>query len=343
MFDIQMLLRKNIRDMEPYSSARDEFQGTASVYLDANESPFNNGLNRYPDPLQLKLKSKISRLKNVFPEQIFLGNGSDEAIDLLLKAFCEPGFDSVVAMKPTYGMYKVCAEVNDINYIEVSLDKDFNLHLDDLLKAINRKTKLIFLCSPNNPTGSSLLESDILHLLDRFDGIVVLDEAYIDFSERSSLLSKLNDYPNLVILQTFSKAWGLAGIRLGMAFGSQEVIRVLNKIKYPYNINILTQEKAIENIGSLDQLNQHIIAIKEERQKMVLKLKELSFVKHVYPSDANFLLVKVDEAESLYQYLLKDEIIVRDRSKVALCEGCLRITIGTEKENAILMKALKQF
>jgi histidinol-phosphate aminotransferase len=343
MFDIQMLLRKNIRDMEPYSSARDEFQGTASVYLDANESPFNNGLNRYPDPLQLKLKSKISRLKNVFPEQIFLGNGSDEAIDLLLKAFCEPGFDNVVAMKPTYGMYKVCAEVNDINYIEVSLDKDFNLHIDDLLKAINRKTKLIFLCSPNNPTGSSLLESDILHLLDRFDGIVVLDEAYIDFSERSSLLSKLNDYPNLVILQTFSKAWGLAGIRLGMAFGSQEVIRVLNKIKYPYNINILTQEKAIENIGSLDQLNQHIIAIKEERQKMVLKLKELSFVKHVYPSDANFLLVKVDEAESLYQYLLKNEIIVRDRSKLALCEGCLRITIGTEKENASLMKALKQF
>lgn len=337
-----MLLRKNIRDMEAYSSARDEFQGTASIYLDANESPFNNGFNRYPDPLQLKLKTKISRMKNVFPEQIFLGNGSDEAIDLLIRAFCEPGFDNIVVMKPTYGMYKVCAEVNDINYIEVALDKDFNLNVADLLNAVNRKTKLIFLCSPNNPTGNSLLESDILHLLDRFDGIVVLDEAYIDFSERKSLLLKLSDYPNLVILQTFSKAWGLAGIRLGMAFASHDIIRVLNKIKYPYNVNVLTQKQALESTDNYGEIEKQIVAIKEERTNLISGLNGLSFVKKIFSSDANFVLVKVEGPKEIYKSLLDKSIIVRDRSKVALCEGCLRITVGTKEENIMLMEALEQ-
>lgn len=343
MFDIQNLLRKNIRDLHPYSSARDEFQGAASVYLDANENPYDTGLNRYPDPLQMEVKSKIGRLKNVFPEQIFLGNGSDEAIDLLIRAFCEPGLDNIVAMKPTYGMYKVCADVNGVEYNEVLLGRDFNLLVDDMLDAANAWTKLIFICSPNNPTGNSLAEVDILQLLDRFEGIVVLDEAYIDFAEQKTLLSKLNDYPNLVILQTFSKAWGMAGIRLGMAFGSIEIIKVLNNIKYPYNVNVLTRDKALAKLDSPKKVEEQIKEIIEERFKLVAELEKLAYVTKIYPSDANFVLVQVKDAKAVYNYLLKHEIIVRDRSKVALCEGCLRITIGTEEENKNLIEKLKKY
>lgn len=343
MFSLQNLLRKNIKELKPYSSARDEFQGVASVYLDANENPFDTGLNRYPDPLQMELKNRISSIKKVFPEQIFMGNGSDEAIDLLFRAFCEPGIDNVVAIKPTYGMYKVCADINNVEYNEVLLGKDFNLVVNNVLKAVNENTKLVFLCSPNNPTGNSLAEVDIIHLLDSFDGMVVLDEAYIEFGRQKSFLSKLADYPNLVVLQTFSKAWGMAGIRLGMAFGSNELIKVLNNIKYPYNVNVLTQKEALTRLKSVHKVQKQVDTIIDERIKLINQLKDLSFVLKIYPSDANFVLIQVEDSLKTYDYLLEKEIIVRDRSKVALCEGCLRITIGTKKENASLIKALLQF
>lgn len=342
-FDLKNILRPNIRDIAPYSTARDEFQGVASVYLDANESPFPSAINRYPDPLQQELKVKISRIKNVHPHQIFLGNGSDEAIDLVYRAFCEPGKDNVVAMKPSYGMYKVCADINDIEYREVLLSTSFMLDADAVLKAVDKHTKAIFLCSPNNPTANSLVREDVFHILNKFNGVVVIDEAYIDYSEEESYLSSLDSYQNLLVIQTFSKAWGMAGVRLGMAFASQDIINVFNHIKYPYNINVLTQNVALEMIEKIAQKEKNVKIILSERRKLNIELNKLSIIQQVYASDANFLLVKVKDARAIYDALLQDEIIVRDRSKVALCHGCLRITVGTKDENKALLKALSTY
>jgi histidinol-phosphate aminotransferase len=343
MFDLQQLIRKNILEMEPYSSARDEFQGNASVYLDANENPYDNGINRYPDPLQQELKIKISRIKHVHPEQIFLGNGSDEAIDLVIRAFCEPGVDNIVSIKPTYGMYKVCANINNIKFREVLLTNDFKLDAQAILNEVDNNTKIIFLCSPNNPTGNSFIREKIIHLLNNFDGIIVLDEAYIDFSEQESFVPQLKNYPNLVILQTFSKAWGMAGARMGMAFASSQIIAVLNKIKYPYNINVLTQQQVSRQLDLIDDKNVKVNSIISQRKFMIAEFKKLLQVKEVYPGDANFLLIKVGDARKMYNYLSGKEIIVRDRSKVALCQGCLRVTIGTPAENEVLLEAIKNY
>ena len=340
--NLDKLLRENIRSLQPYSSARDEFKGEASVYLDANENPYNAPFNRYPDPLQWKVKEQISKIKHVPTENIFLGNGSDEPIDLLYRAFCEPRTDNVVAIEPTYGMYKVCANINDVEYRKVLLDKNFNLSADKLLSATNLYTKLIWLCSPNNPTGNSLNSNEIIKVLDSFDGIVVLDEAYIDFASQGSFSDKLAQYPNLVILQTFSKAWGSAAIRLGMAYASTEIIAVLNKIKYPYNINILTQQQALKTIANSEQVAEWVKVLLNERSLLIEKLNKLSIVQHIYPTDSNFVLVKVNDANATYNYLVDKGIIVRNRSSVSLCMGCLRITVGTPEENNILISELKK-
>jgi len=340
--DIQKLLRENIRHLQPYSSARDEFKGEASVYLDANENPYNSPFNRYPDPLQWEVKGHISRIKNVPPENIFLGNGSDEPIDLLYRAFCEPRLDNVVAIEPTYGMYKVSAAINDIEYRKVLLDEDFQFSTEKLLSASNLYTKIIWLCSPNNPTGNSLNRNEVISLLKSFEGIVVLDEAYIDFAPESSFSEFLTQYPNLVILQTFSKAWGNAAIRLGMAFASIEIIAVLNKIKYPYNINILTQKHAINALKSPEQVKEWVKILLAERSVLINSLKKLPMVVHVYPTDANFVLVKVSNANATYHQLVDRSIIVRNRNSVTLCNDCLRITVGTPEENKILLEELKK-
>ena len=342
MFNLYALLRENIKNLKPYSSARDEFQGEASVYLDANESPYENGINRYPDPLQQKLKVQIGHLKEVLPERIFLGNGSDEAIDLLYRAFCEPGTDNVVAMKPTYGMYKVCADINNVTYKEVLLKDDYGLDVDGILNSLDNGTKIVFLCSPNNPTGNSLAPVDVLHILDCFDGLVVIDEAYIDFSTQGSFTKQLNNYPNLVVLQTFSKAWGMAGVRLGMAFASKDIIQILNNIKYPYNINVLTQEAVLDHLATKGKIELQVKEILVERKKLVAELSNLGFVEMVYPTEANFVLVRVNNPFEIYKYLMNRGIIVRDRSKVTLCEGCLRITVGTGEDNRVLIEALKE-
>ena len=343
MKTLDELLRSNIKGLKPYSSARDEFTGTASVYLDANENPFNQPYNRYPDPYQRNLKAKIAPIKGVEVDQIFLGNGSDEPIDLLFRAFCEPGMDNVVSIDPTYGMYQVAADINNIEVRKVLLIEDFQLDVDALLAAADGNSKLLFLCSPNNPTGNCFKEDDIVTLIKEFDGIVVLDEAYIDFAPEKSLLKRIDEFANLVVLQTFSKAWGMAGIRLGMAFASSPIIKVLSSIKYPYNINILTQEKASELLDKEEDKKQWVETLLEERAQMNNDLQQFSFVQKIYPSDANYLLVKVDEAKGLYNYLVNAEIIIRDRSSVALCAGCLRITVGTSEENKQLMKALKSY
>ena len=340
--DIQKLLRENIRHLQPYSSARDEFKGEASVYLDANENPYNSPFNRYPDPLQWEVKGHISRIKNVPAENIFLGNGSDEPIDLLYRAFCEPRLDNVVAIEPTYGMYKVSAAINDIEYRKVLLDEDFQFSTEKLLSASNLYTKIIWLCSPNNPTGNSLNRNEVIRLLKSFEGIVVLDEAYIDFASESSFSEFLTQYPNLVILQTFSKAWGNAAIRLGMAFASIEIIAVLNKIKYPYNINILTQKHAINALKSPEQVKEWVKILLAERSVLINSLKKLPMVVHVYPTDANFVLVKVSNANATYHQLVDRSIIVRNRNSVTLCNDCLRITVGTPEENKILLEELKK-
>jgi len=340
--DIQKLLRENIRQLQPYSSARDEFKGEASVYLDANENPYNSPFNRYPDPLQWEVKEHISRIKNVPPENIFLGNGSDEPIDLLYRAFCEPRLDNVVAIEPTYGMYKVSAAINDIEYRKVLLDENFQFSSEKLISASNLYTKIIWLCSPNNPTGNSLNRNEVVTLLNSFDGIVVLDEAYIDFASESSFSEYLSQYPNLVILQTFSKAWGNAAIRLGMAFASIEIIAVLNKIKYPYNINILTQKHAINALKSPDQVKEWVKILLAERTVLINSLEKLPMVVHVYPTDANFVLVKVNNANATYHQLVDRSIIVRNRNSVTFCNDCLRITVGTPEENKILLEELKK-
>lgn len=343
MIQLDNLLRKNIQNLKPYSCARDEFKGEASVYLDANENPFNEPYNRYPDPLQWEVKQKISTIKNVPTENIYLGNGSDEPIDLLYRAFCEPRIDNVVAIEPTYGMYKVSASINDVEYRKVLLDENFQFSADYLLSVCNIYTKIIWLCSPNNPTGNSLDKNEIKKLLQDFNGLVVLDEAYIDFSQEESFIGYLSKFPNLIILQTLSKAWGNAAIRLGMAFASINIVAILNKIKYPYNINILTQKQALVALEKSSQVKSWVKILLDERNKLIEQLKTMSFVQHIYPTDANFVLVKVNDANTLYHYLVEKSIIIRNRNTVSLCLGCVRITIGTPQENAILLETLSHF
>lgn len=343
MTDILNLLRNNIRTLVPYSSARDEYKGEEAVFLDANENPYNQPLNRYPDPLQVKLKTRIASIKQVEPGQIFLGNGSDEAIDLLFRAFCDPVTDNVVAIKPTYGMYKVCADIHNVEYREVLLTSDFQADVKQLLAAADSHSKLLFLCSPNNPTSNSLEAADILALIRQFQGIVVLDEAYIDFSTRPSMATELRKHPNLVILQTFSKAWGMAGIRLGMAFASETIIGVLNRIKYPYNINILTQRTALQVLSGPSEREAWISLILKERSRLQQELSGLPPVKQVLPSDANFLMVRFEQPREVFDFLISRKIIVRDRSRVPLCDGTLRVTIGTPLENDLLLQALRDF
>jgi histidinol-phosphate aminotransferase len=325
----------------PYSSARDEFTGTASVFLDANENPFETGYNRYPDPYQQEVKKKIGEVKGVNPEYIFLGNGSDEPIDLLFRAFCNPGIDNVVAIDPSYGMYTVSAGINDIAVNKVLLTDDFQLEANKILEAVDDKTKLIFLCSPNNPSGNLLDKAEIVKLLESFEGLVIIDEAYIDFAPGASLLSELEKYPNMILLQTFSKAWGLAGIRLGMAFASKEIIAILNKIKYPYNINILTQKRAMESLLKADEKDCWVEILIAERANLSKQLARFPFVTKIYPSDANFLLVKMHDAKGIFNYLMEAGVIVRDRSKVTLCKDSLRITVGNEEDNKVLIEKLE--
>jgi histidinol-phosphate aminotransferase len=347
MFDINNILRENIKNLTPYSSARDEFQGEASVYLDANEnafgSPLEENYNRYPDPLQYDVKKRLSEIKGVPPRNIFLGNGSDEAIDILVRAFCNPGVDNVILVPPTYGMYEVSANINDIKIKKVPLTEDFQLNLEGIAEAVDNHTKLIFVCSPNNPTGNSMNRDDVETLLANFNGIVVVDEAYINFSRQKTFIQELTEYANLVVLQTLSKAWGLAGLRVGMAFASEEIIEVMNKVKPPYNINDASQQLALKALQNIDQVNYWIKETLVQRDKLVLELKDYEFVIDIYPSDANFILVKTTDAKSIYTYLVQQGIIVRDRSKVTLCEGCLRITVGTPAENNILLKALENY
>lgn len=340
-FDINTLVRPNIRAMKPYSSARDEFHGSASVFLDANENPYNAPYNRYPDPMQWELKRRISEIKGIDVYNIFLGNGSDEPIDLLIRAFCEPGKDKIITPDPTYGMYQVAADINNVECVKVPLKEDFSLDVEQIKNNISDEVKLIYLCSPNNPTGNSLNRDDIYDIINSFHGIVVIDEAYIDFSSQPSFLGELDKYPNVVVLQTLSKAWGAAAIRLGMAFASQDIISVLNKIKYPYNVNLLTQEKALE-ILDVERMESQREMIMQERERMIKNLQSIPIVRKIYSTDANFVLVKVDDANITYNKLVEDGIIVRNRNKVSLCNGCLRITIGTETENMLLVSALKR-
>ncbi|MBQ2026143.1 MAG: histidinol-phosphate transaminase [Paludibacteraceae bacterium] len=339
---LQELIRPNIWDLAPYSCARNEFTGEASVFLDANENPYNQPFNRYPDPLQVQLKEKIAALKGVRPTQIMLGVGSDEPIDLIFRIFCEPGIDNVVAINPTYGMYGVCADINNVAYKQVNLNDDFSLDAQKVLDACDANTKVIFLCSPNNPTGNSLDRGQIEKIVTGFDGIVVIDEAYIDFSNQPSWLVSLDIYPNIIVLQTFSKAWGMAALRCGMAFAHEEIIAFFNKVKYPYNLNLLTQEAVLKQVENVEQKNKWVETLLAERAGMVTNLQALPMVKHIYPTDANFVLVKVEDANKTYQYLVEKGIIVRNRNSVTLCEGCLRITVGTPTENQELLTALQQ-
>lgn len=346
MKNLQQLTRPNIWSLKPYSSARDEYKGvTASVFLDANENPYNSPNNRYPDPLQSELKNELARLKNVQPQQIFLGNGSDEAIDLMFRVFCEPERDNVVAIDPTYGMYQVAADINNVGYRKVLLNDEYQCTAEELLAATDQHTKLIFLCSPNNPTGNELAHSEVMKVIGKFDGLVVLDEAYNDFSEAPSMLEQLNAYPNLIILQTFSKAWGSAGIRLGIAYAEPEIIALLNKVKYPYNVNRLTQLEGLDMIRKHSEIEHWVKMLIEERNAFMNKIKQLDNVEKVFPSDANFFLVRMAEgtAVSTYHYLVSLGIIVRNRHSISLCGNCLRITVGTPDENNALLDALKSY
>ena len=343
MKPLQELTRPNIWALKPYSSARDEYSGAeASIFLDANENPYNTPNNRYPDPLQKELKNLIAPVKKVLPSQLFLGNGSDEAIDLMYRAFCRPGVDNVVAIDPTYGMYQVCAEVNDVEYRKVQLDENFQFTADSLLAASDEHTKLIFLCSPNNPTGNNLCREEIIALLQGFEGLVIIDEAYADFSDAPSFLLDLEKYPKMVVLQTFSKAWGCAAIRLGMAFAHADIIGILNKIKYPYNVNRLTQQEAVRMMEQHYRVKEWVSSLLEERTRLVREFKKLPCCQHVYPTDANFFLTRVTDAKKIYDYLVSQGIIVRNRSNITLCKDCLRITIGTRPENDALLDALKK-
>ena len=345
-FNLDSLVRDNIKKMTAYSSARHDYTGNASIYLDANEnsfgSPLPDNFNRYPDPLQMQVKEKLCKIKGVPVQNIFLGNGSDEAIDLLYRIFCGPGRDNVIILPPTYGMYEVCAEMNDIKTKKVTLTSEYQLDIDGIANTIDPFTKLIFICSPNNPTGNSINRADVEIILNNFDGIVVIDEAYINYSKQRSFIAELTEYPNVVVMQTLSKAWGLAGLRLGMAFASQPIIELMNKVKYPYNINTATQLLALEALDNIEWVNKHISTTVLEREKLKAELLNLSDTETVFPSDANFLLVKMKGARNIYEELCLKGIIVRDRSKVVLCDDCLRITIGTESENKILIEALNK-
>lgn len=346
-FNLTALLRENIRNLVPYSSARDEFKGEASVFLDANENAFGSPLphdyNRYPDPLQHQVKHKLSSIKGVPAENMFLGNGSDEAIDILYRAFCTPKIDNVILVPPTYGMYEVSANINDVEVRKVNLTADYQLDLDGIAEALDTHTKLIFVCSPNNPTGNSINPLDIETLLINFKGIVVVDEAYINYSKQKSFTYSLPEFPNLVVLQTLSKAWGLAALRLGLAFASKEIIEVFNKIKPPYNINQATQDLVLEALNNYEVVNEWIRETIKERETLVAQLDALQPVEKITPSDANFILVKLQDPRSLYDFLVDKGIIVRDRSKVALCDGCLRITVGTKLENERLINEIQEF
>lgn len=342
MKELKDLTRENIWNLAPYSCARNEFSGrNAKVYLDANENPYNGPLNRYPDPLQLEVKKQLAKVKGVAEDCIFLGNGSDEAIDLMYRCFTEPKVDNVVAMDPTYGMYKVCADINDVEYRTVSLNEDFSLNADNILAACDNHTKVIWLCSPNNPTGNALDRGAIEKILKDFEGLVVVDEAYCDFSSQKPFRTELSKYPNIVVLNTMSKAWGSAGIRLGMAFASKDIIDILNKVKYPYNVNALTQREALELLADPYEVDKWVRTILLERSRVVDAIKVLPICRKVYPTDANFVLVEVDDARKTYEYLVDRGIIVRNRNSVHLCNGCLRITIGTKTENQELLAALR--
>lgn len=344
MKNLRDLVRPNIWALKPYSCARDEFKGVkADVFIDANENPYPNGVNRYPDPLQEQLKQMISPMKSVPVDNIFLGNGSDEAIDLPFRIFCRPGVDNVVAIDPTYGMYEVCADVNDVEYRKVSLDENFDMNPEALLAACDENTKIIFICSPNNPTGNAFSRDKIEKVIAEFQGIVIVDEAYSDFSAQKPLRCDISKYPNLIVLATFSKAWGAAGIRLGMAFASTEIIGLFNKVKYPYNVNVLTQKKAQEILGNVTLLQRHISMILEERETLVKAMALLPVCKKVYETDANFILARMTDANGIYKYLVKKGVIVRNRNNVHLCGDCLRFTVGTKDENTKLLGALRQY
>ena len=343
MISLEKLVRPNIWSLAPYSSARNEYAGReARVFLDANENPYNNPYNRYPDPLQLELKAALSKVKGVAEDCIFLGNGSDEAIDLPYRCFCRPGVDNVVAIEPTYGMYKVCADINDVEYRPVLLDEHYQITADRLLSACDQNTKLIWICSPNNPTGNSLVREEILRVIQSFEGIVIVDEAYSDFSSQPPLRLELNKYPNLIVLNTMSKAWGCAAIRLGMAFASKEIIELFNKVKYPYNVNLLTQRQALEALSDPYQVDKWVRILKLERDRMIEAFQLLPICEKVYPTDANFFLAKMNDAQGIYDYLVDKGVIVRNRTRVQLCQNCLRITIGTKTENNELIAALRQ-
>ncbi|APS39532.1 histidinol-phosphate aminotransferase [Salegentibacter agarivorans] len=342
-FNIHNLVRPNVAGLKPYSSARDEYQSTGSemVFLDANENPFQTDVNRYPDPQQRNLKAELAKIKNVSTEHILLGNGSDEVLDLLFRAFCEPGTDNVITLPPTYGMYKVLGNINNIENREVLLSSDFEPNVEEILNSVDQNTKMIFLCSPNNPTGNSFSEQKIIHILENFKGLVIIDEAYIDFSTEESWLNKLEKYPNLVITQTLSKAYGMAGIRLGICYASEEIIQILNKIKPPYNVNELTQLRALERVLNKEKVDSEISDLLKERALLSKALVQVNFIEKIYPSDANFILVKVDDANKRYDQLLEKGIVIRNRTTQPLCENTLRFTVGTGEENYKLLEALK--
>ena len=344
MKPLEQLCRPNIWSLAPYSSARNEYAGReAHVFLDANENPYNSPYNRYPDPLQLELKDALSKVKGVPAENIFLGNGSDEPIDLVYRCFCEPGVDNVVAIEPTYGMYKVCADINNTEYRPVLLDEQYQITAEKLLTATDQHTKLIWLCSPNNPTGNSLHREEIIKVIEGFEGLVIVDEAYSDFSSQKPLRTDLAKYPNLIVLNTMSKAWGCAAIRLGMAFATEEIIGIFNKVKYPYNVNQLTQEQALEALKDPFEVDKWVKLLLEERSRMIDAFKLLPICENVYPTDANFFLAQMTDAVKIYNYLVDKGIIVRNRHRVQLCQNCLRITIGTKSENGELIAALRQY
>jgi histidinol-phosphate aminotransferase len=343
-FDLDSLVRDNVKVLKPYSSARDEFEDfdTADmVFLDANENPFNNGVNRYPDPQQASVKSILAKQNKVNPNQMLLGNGSDEVLDLIFRAFCEPKKDNVITLPPTYGMYGVLANINAVENREVLLSADFQPQIEKIFKAIDDNTKMIFLCSPNNPTGNSFSEESVTALLEHFNGLIVIDEAYIDFSEKESWLQKLEQYPNLIITQTLSKAYGLAGIRLGICYASAAIIAVLNKIKPPYNVNELTQRRALERLDNTDVIKSEIQAIVQQRLELLKVLLDVKYVEKIYPTEANFILIKVDDANKRYDDLIAKGIVIRNRTTQPLCENCLRLTIGTEEENKKLIQAIR--
>ena len=344
MKTLQELTRKNIWDLAPYSSARNEYAGReARVFLDANENPYNQPFNRYPDPLQLELKAALSKVKGVPAENIFLGNGSDEAIDLPYRCFCNPGVDNVVAIEPTYGMYKVCADINDTEYRTVLLDEQYQTTAEKLLAATDEHTKIIWLCTPNNPTGNCLNRDEVIKVIEGFEGLVIVDEAYSDFSTQKPLRTELAKYPNLIVLNTMSKAWGCAAIRLGMAFASEEIITIFNKVKYPYNVNQLTQQQALEALKDPFEVDNWVKILLQERTRMMDAFEMLPICHKVYPTDANFFSAKMTDATKIYNYLVDKGIIVRNRNRVQLCQNCLRITIGTKTENSELIAALRQY